>query len=168
MELIIVIIVIAICALLFGKADTKRVVLNQVGLDLNDKTYDNKKESEFEKYCKKAMKEAVNSHNVIATNEKDFLFNLDNILDFACRGFKYEHDYDSTGPNLYVKSHYIKYASTVVGRRLDALKKEECPMLLANCNYSSKQDLKKYIDKLWARYQYPWPEDWKKEDGILS
>ena len=26
---------------------------------------------------------------------------------------------------------------------------------------------KKYIDKLWDKYQYPWPEDWLKEDSFL-
>lgn len=168
MELLIIGIVIVVCVLLFGKADSKRTVLNQVGLDLSDKSYNNKKESEFEKYCKKAMKEVVSGHNVTAKNELSFLYNLDNVLDFACMGFKYEHDYDSASPNLYVKKHYIKFASTVVGRRIDALKKIDPPVLLANCNYSSKQDLKRYIDKLWDRYQYPWPEDWKKEDGMLS
>lgn len=167
MELIIIIIVIAICILLFGKADSKRTVLNQVGLDLSKNSYENKKESEFEKYCKKAMKEAVSSHNVEANNELDFLYNLDNILDFACRGFKYEHDYEEPNPNLYVKEHYIKFASTVVGRRIDAMNKKDSPVLVTDCNYSSKQALKRYIDKLWDRYQYPWPEDWKKEDGIF-
>jgi hypothetical protein len=154
MELLIVIIIIAFCILLFGKADSKREVLSQVGLDLSEKSYENKKESEFEKYCKKAMKEAVNGHDVLATNERDFLINLDNVLDFACMGFKYEHDYDSPAPNLYVKQHYIKFASTVVGRRLEALNKNTS-VLYSNCNYSSKRDLRKYIDLLWKKYQYP-------------
>ena len=168
MELIIAIIVIAICVILFGKADSKRTVLNQVGLDLSEKSYNTQKENEFEKNCKKAMKEAVSGQCVRGKDEWNFLINLDDVLDFAFRGIKYEHDYDAPAPNLFVKEHYIKFASTVVGRRIDAIKKVGYPELLANCNYSSKQDLKKYIDKLWARYQYPWPEDWKKEDGILS
>ena len=166
-EFLLIIFVIVVCVLLFGKADSKKYVLNQVGLDLSEKNYENKKENEFAKYCVKAMKEAVSGYNVVGKNETDFLYNLDNILDFACRGFKYEHDYDTPSPNLYVRSHYIKFASTVVGRRIDALKKEDSSVLILNCNYVSKQDLKKYIDKLWDKYQYPWPEDWLKEDSFL-
>ena len=167
-EFLFVIILIVVFVLLFGKADSKKYVLNQVGLDLSEKTYENKKENEFAKYCVKAMKEAINEHNVAGKNEMDFLYNLDNVLDFACRGFKYEHDYDVSKPNLYVKSHYIKFASTVVGRRIESLKKGDSSVLISNCSYSSKQDLKKYIDKLWDKYQYPWPENWMKEDSFLS
>ena len=166
-EFLFVIILIVVCVLLFGKADSKKYVLNQVGLDLSKKSYENKKENEFAKYCVKAMLEAVSGHNVVGKNEMDFLYNLDNILDFACRGLKYYHDYDAPKPNLYVKSHYIKFASTVVNRRIEALKKGDTSILIPNCNYAKKQDLKKYINKLWDKYQYPWSEDWLKEDSFL-
>lgn len=58
-EFIIMIAIIVICGLLFGKADTKRELLNQVGLVLSDRNYENKKEEEFRKYSIKAMKAVV-------------------------------------------------------------------------------------------------------------
>lgn len=42
-EFVIMIAILVICGLLFGKADTKKELLNQVGLDLSERNYDNKK-----------------------------------------------------------------------------------------------------------------------------
>ena len=42
-EFIIMIAIVVICGLLFGKADTKKELLNQVGLDFSERSYENKK-----------------------------------------------------------------------------------------------------------------------------
>lgn len=165
---IIMIVIIVVCILLFGNADSKRTVLKEVGLDLSEKNYENQKEKEFEKYCKKAMKLAITDYNVYGTSELSFLYDLGSTLDYACDGLNFEHpdDYNKK-PSLQVSKHYIRFASKVVYRRVKALEKAEAPILLRNCDYSAKGDLKKYIDALWNKYQYPWPKDWKQNDGII-
>ena len=54
-EFIIMIAIVVICGLLFGKADTKKELLNQVGLDFSERSYENKKKDEFRKYSIKAI-----------------------------------------------------------------------------------------------------------------
>ena len=65
--------VLAICGLLFGKADTKKELLNQVGLDLSQNRYETKKEDEFRKYSIQAMKKVVDTFYNGSSNEKWFL-----------------------------------------------------------------------------------------------
>lgn len=80
-EFILIILVLAVCGLIFGKADTKRDILNQVGLDLSDSNYESKKEREFEKYTKKAMKNAIDVENYSAKDESKFLsFLIDRLV----------------------------------------------------------------------------------------
>ena len=168
---IIIIVIIIICISLFGKADTKRTVLQGIGLDLSEKSYNVQKENEFEKYCKKAMKVAISDYNANGKNELDFLNNLDNIFFLKLNGYQIsQQDYYDATPNynLQVKSQYIKFAKTVVNRRIKDLKGNNVSQLLERCNFMSKQDLRMYVDKLWRKYQYPWPEDWMKEDSFLS
>lgn len=170
-EFIIMIAILVVCGLLFGKADTKKELLNQVGLDLSERSYESKKENEFEKYCKKAMKVAIDEYNAKGKDEKEFLENIKHMLWIALnpsRGYG-ENDFSNTTPhyNLQVKKHYIQFARRVIQRRIDDLKSEDCPVLLNHTNYSDKQSLKKYIVKLWDMYQYPWPEDWMQKDGFL-
>ena len=170
LEFIIMIAVIVICIMLFGKADSKRTVLNTVGLDLSEKNYTDSKEKEFEKYCKKAMKTAITDHDAQGNDELDFLRNLGHILYYATHDGSY-YDEDGMrheGPNyrLYVYGHYTKFADKVVNRRINALKEGNTNPLITNCDFKSKQDLKKYVDKLWDKYQYPWPDNWMIKDGI--
>lgn len=142
--------------------------MNSVGVDMNKNTYEYKKRAEFEKYCIKAMKLAISDYKISGKNEGDFLYNLCFTLDYACGGVKYLHDNDdySKKPNILVSQHYIKFASDVVQRRIDELKRNEGQVILQNCNYSSKGDLYKYVEILWSKYQTPWPKDWLKKDGI--
>ena len=148
---IIVIIIIGICVLLFAKTDTKRSLLNDVGLDLSSNSYKNGKENEFEKYCKKAMKVAIEDYDVNGKDENDFLQTLEDVLFTSTMGpYRYDRDYDPDNfsaptPNyqLRVKDHYAKFASQVVRRRREALKKPGHAILMSNCDYKSKQDLKK-------------------------
>lgn len=42
-EFILMLAVVVICVLLFGKADSKRKILQQVGLDLSESNYESKK-----------------------------------------------------------------------------------------------------------------------------
>ncbi len=162
--------VIFACVMLFGKTDSKRTVLNTVGLDLSEDRYQDGKEDEFAKYCKKAMKTAISDYDANGENEKEFLSKLDYILYYASHdGSYYDEDgmrHDGPNYRLYVYTHYTKFADKVVNRRIDDLKKGTNIVLLNSCNYKSKQDLKKYVDRLWEKYQYPWPEDWKIKDGI--
>ena len=169
-EFIIMIAVIVICTMLFGKADSKRSMLNTVGLDLSEKKYTDSKEKEFEKYCKKAMKTAITDHNAQGNDEMDFLRNLYHILFYATNDGSY---YDEVGiyhegPNyrLYVDGHYTKFSKKVVRRRIDALKTGDLKPLMMNCDFKSKHDLKRYVDILWDKYQHPWPDNWMIKDGI--
>jgi hypothetical protein len=85
-EFIIMVAILVICGLLFGKADTKKELLNQVGLDLSENNYQNKKENEFRKYSLKAMKAVIDLDYYKAQNEKDFLEFLSDKLDLAAHG----------------------------------------------------------------------------------
>lgn len=170
MELVIIIAIIVICVLIFGKADSKRALLNEVGLDLSENAYRTGKENEFAKYCKKAMKVAIEKYDANGENELKFLYELGDILfTSTLGGVRYEPGYDGEieqipNYNLEVKGHYASFASDVCSRRREALKKPDCPKLLQDCNFMDKKDLKRYIEKLWDMYQYPWPKDWMKED----
>ena len=171
MELLVIGIIIIVCVMLFGKADSKRTMLNTVGLDLSESKYQNEKEEEFAKYCKRSMKTAISEYDASGKDERDFLERLKSILyNASTRESGY---YDEVGRyieapsySLHVRTHYTKFAKKVVNRRIDDMKKGEALSLLDNCNYMSKQDLKRYVDKLWDKYQYPWPDDWMKTDGI--
>lgn len=85
-EFVIMIAILVICGLLFGKADTKKELLNQVGLDLSERNYENKKEEEFRKYSIKAMKAVVDLDYYKAQNEKDFLEFMSDRLNLAVHG----------------------------------------------------------------------------------
>ncbi len=166
-----IVVVIVICIALFGSADSKKLLLNEVGLDLSKNSYETQKENEFIKNCKKAMKVAINDYKASGSDELDFLRRLYDILWKAedhRRSFSEDWDSSPTYYNLLVKSHYIKFSHEVVNRRIKDLKDGKAETLLNGVDYSNKDHLLKYIDKLWNKYQYPWPEDWKKEDSFLS
>lgn len=177
-EFLIVFAIIVVCVMLFGKADSKRALLNEVGLDLSQNRYESSKEKEFEKYCLKAMKVAISKYEVRGKDEREFLSNLYDVLFIAVSGPIYEYhstdeDYDYSPsynePKMYyleVKVHYSEFAKSVVYRRLNAIQEKEVPALMSNCNYSDKNDLQIYIKRLWDKYQYPWPENWMKHDGL--
>ena len=177
-EFLIMIAIIVVCVMIFGKADSKRALLNEVGLDLSQNNYESSKEKEFEKYCLKSMKVAINKYEIRGKNEKDFLNNLYDVLFTAVHGPIYEYhssddDYDYMPsyqePKRYyleVKSHYTDFAKTVVYKRREAIKNADAPVLMANCNFSDKKDLQTYVKRLWDKYQYPWPENWMKYDGL--
>lgn len=168
---IVIIIIVVICIALFGNADSKKRLLNEVGLDLSDNAYETQKENEFEKNCKKAMKVAIKEYKATGSNEIDFLRTLHDILWQAeDHRRSYSDDWRSSPTiySLHVKSHYIKFSHEVVYRRIQDLKDGNEETLLNGVDYSNKDHLLKYIDKLWKEYQYPWPKDWKKEDSFLS
>lgn len=164
---IIMLVVLAICGLLFGKADTKKELLNQVGLDLSQDRYETKKENEFRKYSLQAMKRVVELDTYHAKTEKEFLDYLSDKLEMAAHG-KYEknswggEDYNTL--NLGVKKHYVEHASSVVYRRKDDIKKKGSEQV--RIDFSDKSRAKKYCETLWEKYQYPWPYDWMKKDGM--
>ena len=76
---VITLILLAVCGLLFGKADTKKYLLNQVGLDLSKDRYETRKEDEFKKYALQAMKKVVDL-GLYCTDENSFLHIL------SCKG----------------------------------------------------------------------------------
>lgn len=162
--------IIVVCALFFGKADTKKELLNQVGLDLSQDRYETKKENEFRKYSLQAMKEAIDLGFRWVTNEDDFLNYLSGNLEHALYG-RYEknswgeEDYQ---PPIYlgVKTHYVKHAYRVINRRKDDIKKGNDSPLARNIDFSDKKSAKQYCEILWEKYQYPWPEDWLQNDGM--
>ena len=167
-EFLLILAVLAVCGLLFGKADTKKELLNQVGLDLSQDRYETKKENEFRKYSLHAMKKVIELDSYHAKNEKEFLDFLSDKLELAVHG-RYEtnswggEDYHSL--YLGVKNHYVKHAATVIYRRENDIKKNGATEV-ANVDFSNKSNAKKYCEKLWEKYQYPWPNDWMKNDGM--
>ena len=174
MELLIIVIIIVVCVLIFGKADTKKSMLNSVGLDLSKNAYDTNKRIEFERYCKKAMKAAVEKYNVSGKNEKEFVDLLDDILYRCLYERHYDPiDYDEYGyPSSHQKlsipilNHYIMFAYEVLERRIHDLKNGDAPTTLSHYDFSNKSDIKKYVDWIWEKYQYPWPDNWLIKDGI--
>lgn len=167
-EFIIMVVIVAICCLLFGKADTKKDILNQIGLDLSESAYESKKESEFAKYSKQAIKKAISLDDYNAKDETQFLEYLSDKLYTGMHG-KYvdygngEEEYIPAW--LHMKSHYIEHANTVVGRRIDDIKKGNTS-LLSKCDFTNKSSAKRYAEVLWNKYQYPWPKDWMKRDSM--
>ena len=170
-EFLVLAFIIVACVMIFGKADSKKNVLNSVGLDLSEQKYQYSKENEFAKYCKKAMKTAISDYDANGNNEKEFLEKLKHVLYYAShnRGGHYDEVgryYEDPDYRLYVKTHYTRFAETVVRRRIDDLNKGSDKVLMNNCDYKSKHDLKNYVDRLWEKYQYPWPDNWMINDGI--
>ncbi|MCM1005195.1 MAG: hypothetical protein NC402_02735 [Prevotella sp.] len=155
LDFIITIAVVAICLLIFGKADTKKRILNQIGLDLSESKYNNKKEKEFSKYCKKAIK--ISSKNYIAKDELDFI------------NHSYHYLADRCFNNLYVgvKSHYAEFAMTILSRREKAIASGDTCRNLQNLNFAKRGSVKKYIKQLWDNYQYPWPKNWLQNDSDI-
>lgn len=174
MELIIIGILIVVCVLIFGKADTKKSMLNSVGLDLSKNAYDTNKRIEFERYCKKAMKAAVEKYNVSGKNEKEFVDLLDDTL-YRCL---YERHYDSIDYDEYgypsshqklsipILNHYIRFAYEVLERRINDIKNNDVQTTSSNYDFSNKKDINKYINWIWDKYQYPWPDNWLIKDSI--
>lgn len=154
-EFIFLLIIVVIGILIFGNANTKKNILNEVGLDLNSSTYESLKEKEFKKNCLKAINNAIKTYNITGNNELLFLQNLIHILDNA-----YLNYYNSNEYNLFVKIEFIEFSSQIIYRRIHAIK--DNPIGSNVYNFSDKQDIKKYINFLWNKYQYPWPNDWIK------
>ena len=148
------VLILAIGGLIFGKADTKKEILNQVGLDLSNSTYENKKETEFVKYCKKAIK--IASEECVANNEEEFL------------RYTYHFLVQKRCDNLYIgiKSHYVDFAIQVLSRRVAAITHKSEDKILGQFNFSNKYSINRYIDILWEKYQYPWPKNWLQRDGM--
>ena len=169
-EFFIMIVIIGICYLIFGKADSKNDVLQTVGLKLDDQKYESKKSSEFSKYCVMAMKKCVEREEYKARNENDFLESLDDTLSAAIYGRTvYYSSYDERTEHIYlgVKKHYAKHAATVIYRRKKDIQKGNSKLLCQNCNFSDKREAKRYCELLWEKYQYPWPNNWLQKDSGL-
>lgn len=164
---LLILFVLAICGLLFGKADTKKELLNQVGLDLSQDRYETKKENEFRKYSLQAMKTVIELDTYRAKTEMEYLDFLSDKLEMAAYG-KYEtnswggEDYNTL--YLGVKKHYIEHASSVIYRRRNDIIKKGAAT--ANIDFSDKNRAKKYCESLWEKYQYPWPNNWMQTDGL--
>ena len=169
-EFIIMIAIVVIFGLLFGKADTKKELLNQVGLDFSERSYENKKKDEFRKYSIKAMKAVVDLDYYKAQDEREFLDFMSDKLNLAAHG-RYEDNYfgGSEYKSLYlgVKTNYVKHAERVVYRRQKDIKAGNNSPLSKTVEFSDKKSAKRYCEILWEKYQYPWPEDWLQKDGML-
>ena len=159
LEFILIIAILAISGLLFGKADTKREILNQVGLDYSPSKYESVKEKEFKKYCIKAMYNAIEKYDCRGTDEISFLRDLAGTLKTGV------YEEGNNLAYLMVKKHYIRHAYNVVEKRIREILSEDATPLIRECVFSNKSDLKRYIEILWNKYQYPWPEDWQQQDG---
>lgn len=164
---VVTLILLAVCGLLFGKADTKKYLLNQVGLDLSKDRYETRKEDEFKKYALQAMKKVVDL-GLYCTDENSFLDNMSEKLNQALYGREERNewgDYDYKPPiYLGVKKHYVQHANTVIYRRIEDVRKGNAASLAKNVLFSDKKSIKRYCEILWEKYQYPWPEDWMQKD----
>lgn len=162
--------VLAICGLLFGKADTKKELLNQVGLDLSQNRYETKKEDEYRKYSIQAMKKVVDTFYNGSSNENWFLEIMSDKLQYALNGNTEKNcwgDYEYHPPiYLGVKRHYVEHAYRVIYRRQEDLKQGKKTELAKNVNFMDKKSVKHYCEKLWDKYQYPWPKNWMQNDSV--
>lgn len=151
---IFLVLILCIVGLVFGKADTKKEILNQVGLDLSASAYEDKKAAEFAKYCKKAIK--IASEGYAANSEEEFLRHAYHFL------------VQKSCENLYigVKGHYVDFAIQVLVRRFTAIKHKSGEQISGSFNFSNKYSINRYIDVLWDKYQYPWPKNWLQKDGM--
>lgn len=169
-EFVIMLAIVVVCALLFGKADTKKELLNQVGLDLSKDRYETKKENEFKKYALQAMKKAIDLGYLGAEDEEDFLNFMSGKLDKALYESYVKNSWggeDYIPPiDLGVKKHYVKHARRVINRRKEDRKKGNVTPLIRSIDFSDKKSAKRYCEILWEKYQYPWPEDWMQNDGF--
>lgn len=155
---ILLFIIVVILALIFGSANTKRDILNEIGLDLSSSKYESLKEKEFRRNCLKAINNAISMYNITGNNELAFLNNLLNVLDEASLSYRI-----SNGYNLFVKTEFIEFSSRVVYRRIHTINdNKENSKNLEEFDFTDKQDVKRYINRLWDKYQYPWPQDWIK------
>ena len=151
-EFLITIAAIIVCCLLFGKADTKRGILNEVGLDLSEDCYKSKKEAEFARYCKKAIK--IASEDFKGNTEREFLSFVQNVFDEVL----YENS------SIGVKRHYVNFAETIIYRRRHDMNQNE--PLTCRFNFSDNRSRSRYVNWIWEKYQYPWPKDWLKTDSF--
>jgi hypothetical protein len=170
LEFILMIVVLIIGVMLFGKTDTKKELLNQVGLDLSEGNYEDKKGKEFRKFSLKAMKAVIDLDSYFAPNENSFISYMSKKLHAAVLGRYVEEfngNYELRTLNLGVKKNYIQHAETVISRREKDLKEGKNVSLSSSVNFSDKKSAKRYCEILWDKYQYPWPDDWMQKDGYL-
>ena len=117
---ILMLVSLTICGLLFGKADTKRSILKEVGLDLSESTYIEQKQREYKKECIKALENAIKYYDYRAHNEKELLTDIASALYHA----QYRDEEGET-ISLGVKRRYVEFADTVVKRRQHDLYKNK-------------------------------------------
>lgn len=158
---ILMLIALAIGGLLFGKADTKRSILKDVGLDLSESTYIVQKQKEYKKECIKALENAIKYYDYRAHTEQELLIYIASALYHA----QYRDDKGDT-ISLGVKRHYVEFADTVVKRRrYDLYKNKTSAKHITTSNdFANKRISELYIRKMWEIYQYPWPNNWLQEE----
>lgn len=158
---ILMLVALAIGGLLFGKADTKRSILKDVGLDLSESTYIEQKQREYKKECIKALENAIKYYEYRAHNERELL----NYIASALYHAQYRDENGDT-LSLGVKRHYVEFAETVVKRRQYDLYKNKtsAKQLITGNDFTNKRVAELYIKKMWEEYQYPWPNNWLQED----
>lgn len=150
-------VIIVIC-FIFGKADTKKEMLNIVGLDLSESTYESLKEKEFARLCLKALTNASLKLDCTFKDELDFLHKLRPIL------FRAETDHITY--QLDVKPFYVSHADSIICRRGSHLKRGDAESLV-NGDINNSYIRKIYLKALWKKYQYPWPNNWQEKDSTI-
>lgn len=170
---LLIILILTLGGLLFGKADRKKEILNSVGLDFSQNNYEAKKEDEFQKYTVQAMKKVIDFDTYHAKKESEYLTYLSNALWRSRDGGYYEEQwneeegYESKYIPLYigVKKHYINHAITIVYRRQKDIENGNTKPLVSGIDFSDKKMAKRYCEFLWKKYQYPWPKAWNQRDN---
>ena len=158
---ILMLVSLTIGGLLFGKADTKRSILKEVGLDLSESTYIEQKQREYKKECIKALENAIKYYDYRAHNEKELLTYIASALYHA----QYRDEEGET-ISLGVKRRYVEFADTVVKRRQHDLYKNKTSAkhITTSNDFANKHVSELYVRKMWEIYQYPWPNNWLKEE----
>ena len=150
--------IVVIILFIFAKPDNKKSMLNTIGLDLSESTYNTLKEREFAKKCLAALSNVSISLNGHYDDER---FLLGRLIDELSVNI-----YDNNLYLTHVATHYVKFAWFVANRRYNELYSRKNCKPLINGNLNSIESRKRYVKILWEQYQYPWPKNWLQKEAF--
>lgn len=155
---LVLLVFVGVLALIFGKADTKRELLNQIGLDLSKESYDSLKEREFARSCLKALMNATNEVSLYENTELCLIKQLLYVLNNAVYG-----EERNNLSYLGVQKHFLSHCHWIVYKRHSDLCYENAKPIMQNVDFKDKEVQKTYVKLLWQKYNLPWPQDWNKK-----
>lgn len=139
------VIMVVICIFLFGKTDDKRDVLNSIGLDYSQDRLTAKKEKEYQKACLGAMVEYAKKYEP-KTTQSGLLSSMYSAAN---------HSYSDDNRLPYYGDH--AFIRDVLRR---CMWDDNSELNSTKTTLLTAEEREKFIRKVWAKYQYPWPQDW--------